>query len=221
MLSCIINAFMSWSRCYCSRCINGSCLSSGSSNNLCGLSLSSSQDLVTLSCATLSTANLNDFFLLSNCSLRLIIIKNRTVSQTSPFNDLRYSLFPFNSHDMGTCYTFYFTYLIDNINADINTLIFLVFGSLKTPDHIISYIHAWYKFLHVACHTQRLGWGYTSKDLHFFMETKLTNHLHKFSKAVNIINDLGLNKISTIGNLLTKTFGTKLMGEGKWIGSTT
>ena len=138
--------------------------------------------------------------------------------QFGPAQDLGDGTLPLDGHDMNTGDALDFLDLVDNINADIDSLFLLVFCSLHALDDLIGHIHARDKFLHITCHPQRFGGSDTGQNIDLLVKTKVTDHCHEAGKLFYIVDNLGLNKIGPGRHLLAQTHGPVLKGIGKRVG---
>ena len=181
MLSCIISScnscFYSSSFSCCNRLgagSNGVSLCAGSGNNFFSLGLCLVHHCIGSGGVNSSLrlcSDLNGLCSLRNCfcnSSGFVIIKGGAWQQTCALTDLSYRFFPLNGHDMDTSHAFYLFYLVDNINADIDSFLLLVLSTLHPVDDLIGHVHTRHEFFHVARHAQRLGRGNTGKDICLF-----------------------------------------------------
>ncbi len=115
---------------------------------------------------------------------------------------------------MDTGHSRYFTDLLYDIHADIDTFFLWVLCALQTFNNLIRNIKARHEFFHIPRHANRLGGRYPCKDIDFFMETKVSDDLHEPGKLFDIVNDLGLYEACAGLYLLGHSYGPIL----KWVG---
>ena len=149
------------------------------------------------------------------------IIKGWPRQQTCTLADLRYRIFPLNSHDMNTGHALDLFNLVDDINTDIDTFLRFILCSPHPVYDLIGHVHARYKFFHIVGHANGFGRGNTGKNICFFRQTQIPGHFHEFCKFLDVVDNLGLDEISAVGNLLAHAHGTELKGIGKRIGCST
>ena len=150
-----------------------------------------------------------------------LFIKSRTGQQAGTLNYFRHGIFPADGHDMNAGHALYFFDLVDDINADIDTLLLFILGPFHPLDDLVGHVHAGDEFFHVPGHAEGLGGRDSGKDRALFMEAEVPDHLHEPGKLVNVVNNLGLDKIGAVGDLLAEPYGPELKGMGKGIGGRT
>ena len=108
--------------------------------------------------------------------------------------------------------------LVDNIHTDVNPFLLFVPGAFHPVNDLIGHIHARNKLFHVSGHAKRFGRSDTGKNGNLFIKAHITAHLHEPGEFLNIVNNLGLDKISAGMYLFSQAHSPEFKGIGKGIG---
>ncbi len=147
-----------------------------------------------------------------------ILSKGRAWQQAGAFANLRHCLLPFDGHDMHTGHARNLFHLIDDVHADADAFLLLIFRALHPLDDLVGHIHARHELLHVVRHAQGLGRGHARKDVGLLGQAEVAGHLHELRKLGDVVDDLGLNEVCAVGDLLAHAHGPELERPGERVG---
>ncbi|VBB44086.1 hypothetical protein TRIP_B330260 [uncultured Desulfatiglans sp.] len=146
-----------------------------------------------------------------------VLIYLRSGIESTPFDQFRNLVFPFDGHNVESVHALHFLEALDGLDADVEPFLGLLLlrDAAHALDDLVGHIHARHPVLHVLGHAGRFHGGEARQDVDLFVKAPVPDTLHPFLELVEVVDALRLDELGAGGDLLGQARDTDLEGVGE------